>query len=512
MAEGNEPVLSMGHDTGLAALSNLPQRMSRYFHQAFAQVTNPPMDPIREKLVMSLRTYVGRHGSLLEETPQQAHMMELFSPVLTDAEVEELRNSDDPAFTSVWIEILFDPESGSDGMVAAIKGICERAESEVRQGTTIVVLSDRETDGTRAPIPITLVVGAVHHHLIATGLRMHASIIAVTGETRDSHDMACLIGFGAAAVNPYLAIEEVRAMAESGAVSLGIVEAQENYRASLEKGFLKIMSKMGICTVKSYRSSELFEAIGLDEEVCEMSFRFVHRRIGGIGFDRIASDAAHRHARFLGDDEEIQGFYKHRGRGVPHIASPRMVLALHKAVRAPGRDAWDAYLDVTERSRAAMELRDLLVLNPFGEPVDVEAVEPVDQIMRRFVTAAMSLGALSPEAHEALASAMNQIGGLSNSGEGGEDPARFGTELNSAIKQVASGRFGVTPGYLASADEFQIKMAQGSKPGEGGQLPGHKVTEEIAELRHTKPGVTLISPPPHHDIYSIEDLAQLIYG
>ncbi len=511
MAEGIEPVLSMGHDTGLAALSDLPQRLSRYFHQAFAQVTNPPMDPIREKLVMSLRTYVGRHGSLLEETPQQAHMMELFSPVLTDAEVEALRNSEDPAFKSAWLEILFDPDSGADGMVEAINDLCERAESEVRSGTTIVILSDRETDERRAPIPVTLAVGAVHHHLIATGLRMHASIIAVTGETRDSHDMACLIGFGAAAVNPYLAIEEVRALAESGAVPQGIIEAQENYRSSLEKGFLKIMSKMGICTVKSYRSSELFEAIGLDQEVCDLAFRFVHRRIGGVGFDRIAADAVRRHARFSGDGEEIQGFYKHRGGGVPHIASPLMVLALQKAVRAPGREAWSRYLELTEGSRPAMELRDLLQLNPVAEPVGVDSVESVEQIMARFVTAAMSLGALSPEAHEALAVAMNRIGGLSNSGEGGEDPGRYGTERNSAIKQVASGRFGVTPGYLASAEEFQIKMAQGSKPGEGGQLPGHKVTEEIARLRHTKPGVTLISPPPHHHIYSIEDLAQLIY-
>ncbi len=511
MMEGKEPILSMGHDTGLAALSEFPQRLTRYFHQAFAQVTNPPMDPIRENLVMSLRTYVGRHGSLLEETPQQAHMMELTSPVLSDADLEDLRTSDDPSFRSEWFDILFDPAGGSAGMVSALEEICAEAEAAVRDGATIVVLSDRATDDRNAPIPITLAVGAVHHHLIDVGLRLHASIIAVSGEPRDAHDLACLVGFGAAAVNPYLAIEQVRAMAVSGEVPQGAVEAQENYRSSLEKGLLKIMSKMGICTVKSYRSSELFEAIGLDDEVCDLAFRFTQRRIGGVGFDKITSDVIERHRRYVTGDEEIEGYYNHRRGGVPHVAAPRAVLALQKAVRSGDMDLYDKYLDLIEEARPVMELRDLLTVNAVGEPVPIDEVEPVDRIMRRFVTAAMSLGALSREVHETLAEAMNHIGGLSNSGEGGEDVNRFGTKLNSQIKQIASGRFGVTPGYLASAEEFQIKMAQGSKPGEGGQLPGHKVTAEIANLRHTEPGVTLISPPPHHDIYSIEDLAQLIY-
>jgi glutamate synthase (ferredoxin) len=511
MTEGKEPILSMGHDTGLAALSELPQRMTRYFHQAFAQVTNPPMDPIREKLVMSLRTYVGRHGSLLEETPQQAHMMQLTSPVLSDADLEDLRSSQDPLFESAWFDILFDPQGGAEGMVSAVKEICAEVESAVRSGATIIMLSDRATDPSSAPIPIVLAVGAVHHHLIDAGLRLHASIIAVSGEPRDAHDLACLIGFGAAAVNPYLAIEQVRAMAVADEVPHGAVEAQENYRISLENGLLKIMSKMGICTVKSYRSSELFEAIGLDDDVCQLAFRYTQRRIGGIGFDKIVKDVIERHRRYVGGGTEIEGYYKHRRGGVPHIAAPRAVLALQKAVRAGDMESFDKYLELVEESRPVMELRDLLHVENIGEPVPVDDVEPVERIMRRFVTAAMSMGALSKEAHETLAEAMNHIGGLSNSGEGGEEPRRFGTKLNSRIKQIASGRFGVTPGYLASAEEFQIKMAQGSKPGEGGQLPGHKVTPEIAELRHTEPGVTLISPPPHHDIYSIEDLAQLIY-
>jgi glutamate synthase (ferredoxin) len=511
MTEGREPILSMGHDTGLAALSDLPQRLTRFFHQAFAQVTNPPMDPIREKLVMSLRTYVGRHGSLLEETPQQAHMMQLTSPVLSDADLEALRTSDDPSFRSEWFDILFDPAGGADGMVSALDEICAEVEAAVRDGATIVMLSDRSTDEQNAPIPIALAVGAVHHYLIDVGLRLHASIIAVSGEPRDAHDLACLMGFGAAAVNPYLAIEQVRAMAVSNEVPLGAVEAQENYRTSLEQGLLKIMSKMGICTVKSYRSSELFEAIGLDDEVCDLAFRFTQRRIGGVGFDRIAADVITRHRRYVSGDTEIEGFYKHRRGGVPHIAAPRAVLALQKAVRSGDMELYDKYLNLVDEARPAMELRDLLAIDRIGDPVPIDEVEPVERIMRRFVTAAMSMGALSREVHETLAEAMNHMGGMSNSGEGGEDPRRYGTKLNSQIKQIASGRFGVTPGYLASAEEFQIKMAQGSKPGEGGQLPGHKVTAEIAELRHTEPGVTLISPPPHHDIYSIEDLAQLIY-
>ncbi len=511
MAEGETPILAMGHDTGLAVLSRHPQRLSRYFHQAFAQVTNPPMDPLRENLVMSLRTYLGRRGSILEETPQQAHLLELSSAVLSDADVVAITDARDERFSSVWLPIVFPAAEGSAGLRRAVDRLCAAAERAVADGASIVVLSDRETDADHAPVPILLAVGAVHHHLIRVGLRLRASIVAVSGEPRDAHDFACLIGFGASAVNPYMAIENVRAMAAAGRIPCGAVEAQENYRTSLEKGLLKIMSKMGVCTISAYRGSELFEAIGLDEEVCDIAFKNVQRRVGGAGFDRIAEHTLARHARYEGGGEEISGYYKFRRGGVEHINAPAAVLALQKAVRTGDWDRYEDYVRAIQRDRPPMELRDLLEIVPLGPPVPLEEVEPVERIMRRFTTAAMSLGALSPEAHEALAEAMNLIGGLSNSGEGGEDPRRFGTSRNSAIKQVASGRFGVTPGYLASAEEFQIKMAQGSKPGEGGQLPGHKVTEEIARLRHTEPGVTLISPPPHHDIYSIEDLAQLIY-
>jgi len=511
MTEGKEPVLSMGNDTGLAVLSELPQRLTRYFHQAFAQVTNPPMDPIRERLVMSLRTYVGRRGSILEETAQQARMMELSSAILSDAEVEALRSSEDPRFASEWIETLFPVGSGGRGLRAAVEAVAGRAVAAVEGGATIIVLSDRETDAAHAPIPMVLAVGAVHHALSDAGLRLSASIIAVSGEPRDAHDLACLIGFGASAVNPYLAIEEVRAMAERGEVEATAVAAQENYRVALENGLLKIMSKMGICTISSYRGSELFEAIGLEDDVCEMAFRFASHRIGGAGFDRIATDVEARHALFADGEEDPGGFYKHRRGADPHINSPRAVLALQKAVRNDDAEQWASYLEIVEADRPPLELRDLFDVKSAQVPTPLANVESVDRIVRRFSTAAMSLGALSKEAHETLAEAMNYLGGLSNSGEGGEDRARFGTPRNSPIKQVASGRFGVTPGYLASAEEFQIKMAQGSKPGEGGQLPGHKVTSEIARLRHTEPGVSLISPPPHHDIYSIEDLAQLIH-
>lgn len=316
-------------------------------------------------------------------------------------------------------------------MVGAINEICAEVEAVVRDGATIVMLSDRATDDRHAPIPIALAVGAVHHHLIDVGLRLHVSIIAVSGEPRDAHDLACLIGFGAAAVNPYLAIEQVRAMAVAGEVPLGAIEAQENYRTSLENGLLKIMSKMGICTVKSYRSSELFETIGLDDEICDLAFRFTQKRIGGIGLDRITADVVERHSRYVSGDEEIEGFYKHRRGGVAHVAAPRAVLALQKAVRSGDIDLYDRYLGLVQEARPVMELRDLLSVGAVGEPVDEEEVESVERIMRRFVTAAMSMGALSKEVHETLAEAMNHIGGMSNSGEGGEDTSRFGTKLNS---------------------------------------------------------------------------------
>ena len=509
MAEGSDPVGSMGDDTGLAVLAERPRRLTRFFHQMFAQVTNPPMDPIREHLVMSLRIQLGRRGPLLEDEPSQAHLIELSSPVLSDAELESIVRSGDPRFFSHWIPVTWPAAEGRDGMEKRLDAVCAEAAQAVKLGATIIVLSDRETSAEEAPIPILLAVGAVHQHLIDEGVRGDVSIVVVSGEPRDAHDVACLIGFGASAVNPYLAIDRVIGLVADGQVDIDPVTAQENYRAALESGILKIMSKMGICTLSAYRGSELFEVIGLAEKVCRRAFRNAPRRLRGLAMAEIADLALARHANYVDGEPESGGFYKHRRGEDLHITGPKVVLDLQKSVRSGETDAWGRYLE-TINDRPPAVVRDLLTFVQ-REPVPIEEVEPAEHIMRRFTTAAMSLGALSQEAHEALAIAMNMIGARSNSGEGGEDPNRYGTKRNSAIKQVASGRFGVTPGYLSSAEELQIKMAQGSKPGEGGQLPGHKVTPQIARLRHTEPGVTLISPPPHHDIYSIEDLAQLIY-
>jgi len=509
MAEGKTPTGSMGNDTALAALSEHPRRFSQYFHQAFAQVTNPPMDPIREHLVMSLRTYMGRRGSMLEETPQVAHLMELSSPILSDAELERIAFSGDGRIFSHWIPTVWPASRGAAGMRERLEAIAREATEAVSLGASIVILSDREVNAESAPIPMMLAVGAVHHRLIDEGIRMRASIVAVTGESRDSHDLACVIAAGASAVNPYLAIDQVRNLAEVGIVKVDPVIAQENYRSALQSGLLKVMSKMGICTVSAYRGSELFEAIGLDQEILDLGFRNTPARLHGRSMEDMASRVLEMHRLYEAGDEFVGGFYKQRRGGAHHVTSPGVVLALQKAVRSGSGSDWDDYLEAIE-DRPLSQVRDLLTFIE-RRPVPLEEVEPAERIMRRFVTSAMSMGAISAETHEALAEAMNQIGALSNSGEGGEDPSRYGTPRNSAIKQVASARFGVTPGYLASAEELQIKMAQGSKPGEGGQLPGHKVTPEIARLRHTEPGVSLISPPPHHDIYSIEDLAQLIY-
>lgn len=509
MASGRTPLGSMGNDTGLAALATVPQRLPRYMHEMFAQVTNPPMDPIRERLMMSSSIQLGRRGSILEDGPQQAHLIELSNPVISDAELESILGVDDPDFSHRWIEMTWPITEGHGGMKQRLDTICVESADAVRRGASIVVLSDRGSDAQNVPIPAVLAVGAVHHFLIEQGVRGNVSLVVVSGEPRDSHDLACLIGFGASAVNPYLAIDQVRDLAAVGIIDIDPVTAQENFREEMTSGLLKIMSKMGICTLSAYRGSELFEVIGLSEEVCEYAFGNAPRRLRGIGFQAVAEQALAAHARYAGQSAGTGGFYKHRSGGDHHITGPKVVLAARRSAASGEIEKWVDYLQVIDDRPPAL-VRDLLTPVE-GVPVAVDEVEPVDHIVRRFTTAAMSHGALSKEAHEALAQAMNMVGGLSNSGEGGEDPKRFGTKLNSAIKQVASGRFGVTPEYLNSAEEFQIKMAQGSKPGEGGQLPGHKVTAEIARLRHTEPGVTLISPPPHHDIYSIEDLAELIY-
>lgn len=509
MASGETPIGSMGDDTGLAVLAERPRRLTRYFHEMFAQVTNPPMDPIRERLVMSLRIQLGRRGPLLENVPSHAHLIELLSPILSDAELEGIVGSGDPRFISHWISAVWGVDQGPDGMTDRLDSICAEAAQKVRDGVAIIVLSDRETDAELVPIPAALVVGAVHHYLIDEGVRGDVSLVVVSGEPRDAHDIACLIGFGASAINPYLAIDRVISLAVADAVDVSPMTAQENYRKELELGLLKIMSKMGICTLSAYRGSELFEVIGLSESVCRKAFRNAPRRLRGNDFVEIARQAIEMHGRYSAEGRSPGGFYRHRRGEESHITGPRVVLDLQRAVRSEDPDGWAKYA-ASINTRPPALVRDLLTFVS-REPIDIAEVESVAHIMRRFTTAAMSLGALSAEAHEALAEAMNLIGAKSNSGEGGEDSRRYGTKLNSAIKQVASGRFGVTPAYLNSAEELQIKMAQGSKPGEGGQLPGHKVTAEIAALRHTEPGITLISPPPHHDIYSIEDLAQLIY-
>ncbi|HIE21750.1 MAG TPA: glutamate synthase subunit alpha, partial [Acidimicrobiia bacterium] len=466
MAQGVAPIGSMGDDTGLAVLSERPRRLSHYFHQMFAQVTNPPMDPIRENLVMSLRIQLGRRGPILEDAPSQAHLIELNSPILSDAELEAIVRSGDHRFFSHWIAATWPADHGPEGMEARLDEICAEAADAVRLGATILVLSDRETSSDDVALPILLVVGAVHHHLIDEGMRGRVSLVVVSGECRDAHDVACLIGFGASAVNPYLAIDQVIDLARSGMLDLDPVAAQENYRRTLEEELRKIMSKMGICTLAAYRGSELFEVIGLSEAVCRRAFRNAPRRLRGVGMAEIAKQALERHARYAGGKPESGGFYKHRGGEDLHVTGPKAVLELQKSVRSGEQAAWESYLE-TIRARRTLLVRDLLDFVQ-REPVPLNEVEPAQAIMRRFTSAAMSHGAISKEAHEALAEAMNMIGGMSNSGEGGEDPDRYGTSRNSAVKQVASGRFGVTPAYLHSAEELQIKMAQGSKPGEGG--------------------------------------------
>jgi glutamate synthase (ferredoxin) len=518
---GTEPVGSMGDDTPLAVFSKRPRLLYDYFKQLFAQVTNPPIDSIREKIVMSLSTYMGRRRSWLEESEAHARLIRIDSPFLLDYELKALQNIDDPAFGSVTIFCHFSSAKGPDDLDAALESICRQALEAIELGKGVIVLSDRFTDATKVPVPMLLAVGAVHHCLIREGKRLQASIVCESGEARDVHHFACLVAYGASAVNPYIAIDTIRESIESGEYGdLTLEMAMANFRGAIESGMLKIMSKMGISTISSYRGAQIFEAIGLSQAVIDRCFFGTRSVIGGITLRQIAEDAVRRHQQAYAAPEAAMldegGNYKvaKGGRGEFHANNPQVVLTLHRFLKSGKREEFLKYLETVEK-RDPVAPRDLLRFKP-RQPIPIDEVEPVESIRVRFTTAGMSLGALSPEAHECLAIAMNSIGGKSNSGEGGEDPSRYlvranGENANSAIKQVASGRFGVTPEYLASAQELEIKMAQGSKPGEGGQLPGHKVTPLIARLRHSVPGVPLISPPPHHDIYSIEDLAQLIY-
>jgi len=517
-ADGKEPVGSMGDDTPLAALSHKPRLVYTYLKQRFAQVTNPPIDPIREKLVMSLNSALGRRGSMLEERPENARLIKLPSPILTNAELDWLKQQ--PHLPVTTLSVLFPVDDGPAGMRARLRALCGEAREAVEAGCQIVVLTDRGVDAHHAAVPMLMAVGAVHHALINHGLRMRASIVAETAEPREDHHFACLIGYGAGGVNPYLALETVASL--GGPDELAARRAVANYKRAIEYGLYKIMAKMGISTISAYRGAQVFEAVGIAREVVDLCFAGTDSRVGGVGLEEMARDVLAFHADAFPRDSDAApaalpdvGFYRYRHGGEDHAFKPAVFKALHKCTRS---GKYEDYLEFAREveGRAPLALRDLLDLVPVGPPVPLDEVEPAEAIIRRFCTPAMSHGALSLEAHQTLAIAMNRLGAKSNSGEGGEDPARYhrrpnGDWPNSAIKQVASARFGVTPEYLASAKELEIKMAQGSKPGEGGQLPGHKVTEEIARIRHSVPGVTLISPPPHHDIYSIEDLAQLIY-
>ena len=508
MLKGEVPTGSMGNDSPLGILSSNKPRLSRFFHQLFAQVTNPPIDPIRERFVMSTKTYLGKRGSILKETSQQANLVTLKSPILNGGTYDKLVSNEFLGKKSEVISFCFNKEEKD--LQTALRDICVKVKDSIEnKKKSLIILSDRDVKIGESIIPSLLVTGTLHHFLIENGIRLKASLIVASGEIRDSHDLACHISYGVSAVWPYLALENVRKLvASEESIELSIAEAQENYTKTLNKGLLKIMSKMGICTVSSYRGSELFEIIGLDEEVIKSAFKYSKRRTEGIGFKAIQENL-----KIYSDEssENLGGFYKYKKNAEPHITSPATVLKLQKAVRSGDREMWSEYLETLE-NRADVQIRDLFTLPDTSQGFDNQNNAPsIESIYKKFTVSSMSLGALSEEAHQALAIAMNRLGAKSGSGEGGEDPLRYNTEKNSKIKQIASGRFGVTPDYLASAEEFQIKMAQGSKPGEGGQLPGFKVDSHIAKLRHTNEGITLISPPPHHDIYSIEDLAQLIY-
>ena len=509
---GQEAIGSMGDDIPMAVLSKKNRSLYDYFRQQFAQVTNPPIDPLREQVVMSLMTSFGSEKNLFEESAEHAHRLEVDSPVLSASKFEALLTNQDPSYKSVVFSLQYDPSEAD--LEKAIVGICEAVEQEVRKGSVVVVLSDRNLQDGLLPIHALLAMGAVHHHLVKVGIRCQSNIVVESATVRDPHHFATLIGYGATAVCPYLAYETLVDMVKTGQIE-GFEEAAlaKNYRKAINKGLYKILSKMGISTIASYRGSQLFEIVGLQSDVVDMCFTGTTSRIEGAGFKQL-EDEQKQLAKLAWNarkETEQGGLLKYVHGGEYHAYNPDVVNSLQEAVRSGDINKYRIYADeVNNRPPASMRDMLALKLDP-SKAISIDDVEPAQELYSRFDTAAMSLGALSPEAHETLAIAMNRLGGRSNSGEGGEDPARFGTEKISKIKQVASGRFGVTPHYLVNADVLQIKVAQGAKPGEGGQLPGDKVNKMIAKLRYSKPGVALISPPPHHDIYSIEDLAQLIF-
>ncbi|MGH3321638.1 MAG: glutamate synthase large subunit, partial [Streptosporangiaceae bacterium] len=524
-ASGAEPVGSMGNDAPLAVLSGRPRLVFDYFVQLFAQVTNPPLDAIREELVTSLQTRLGAEDNLLDPGPAACRQLVLPFPVLDNDDLAKIMHVDVPDFHAVTVQGLFDVSGGGEALSARLDEICAEVSRAIVDGARIVVLSDRGATADLAPIPSLLLTGAIHHHLVREKTRTKVGLVVEAGDVREVHHVALLVGYGAAAVNPYLAMATVEDMARTGAVDVTPEEAPRGLIKALGKGVLKVMSKMGVSTVASYTGAQIFEAVGLGPEVVERCFAGTTSRLAGVGFDQLAREIAERHRRaFPADDVrphhrtlDVGGDYQWRREGEPHLFNPQTVFKLQHSTRQRRYEIFKEYTGlVDEQSERLMTLRGLFDLREgLREPVPIEEVEPVSEIVRRFATGAISYGSISKEAHETLAIAMNRIGGKSNTGEGGEDADRYAADVNgdlrrSAIKQVASGRFGVTSEYLVNADDLQIKMAQGAKPGEGGQLPGHKVYPWIAKTRYSTPGVGLISPPPHHDIYSIEDLAQLI--
>jgi glutamate synthase (NADPH) large chain len=523
--QGEEPVGSMGTDTPLACLSDRPQLLFNYFKQMFAQVTNPAIDPIREDLVMSLNSYIGCEGNILEESARNCHTLKLRHPIITNQRLEKLRRVSWGDFLATTLAMHFPVRDGSVEISRSIDQLCRRASMAIKSGYTLLILSDRGVDEDYAPIPSLLALSAVHNHLVREGTRNQVALIVESGEPREVMHFALLLGYGASAVNPYLALETLEDLSKNGYFpsEFTLEKVLKNYMKAVDKGLLKIFSKMGISTLQSYQGAQIFEAVGLNRPLVERYFTGTQSRIEGVSMEVLAREALMKHAyavRPLAGSEthlEVGGEYQYRVRGERHLLNPTTVSKLQHAVRKSDFATFREFADTVNRqNRDLMMLRGMFDLVPAGPPVPLEEVEPAAEIVKRFATGAMSFGSISKEAHETLAVAMNRIGGRSNTGEGGEDEARFRPDANgdlrrSRIKQVASARFGVTTNYLVNADDLQIKIAQGAKPGEGGQLPGHKVDEVIARVRHSIPGVTLVSPPPHHDIYSIEDLAQLIY-
>jgi glutamate synthase (ferredoxin) len=522
---GEEPVGSMGTDTPLACLSDRPQPLFNYFKQLFAQVTNPPIDPIREEMVMSLTSYIGTERNILEETPANCHTLKLPHPILTNRDLEKLRRVSRGDLLAITLPALFRASEGEAGLRRALDELCRAASLAVRSGYTLLILSDRGVDKDYAPIPSLLALAAVHNLLVREETRTQVALIIESGEPREVMHFALLIGYGASAINPYLAIETLEDLAWRGHLPPEIKAeiTLKNFIKAINKGLLKTFSKMGISTLQSYRGAQVFEAIGLNKELVDTYFAATTSRLEGIGLDVLAREAQMKHEHAFRPITEfdtelaVGGSYHFRATGEHHLLNPLTISKLQHAVRQESFETFKEYTELIDnQSRNLCTLRSLMQLKKAEKPIPLDEVEPAKEIVKRFTTGAMSFGSISKEAHETLAIAMNRIGGKSNTGEGGEDEQRYkpdpsGDSRRSAVKQVASARFGVTTNYLVNADELQIKMAQGAKPGEGGQLPGHKVDEVIARLRHSTPGVGLISPPPHHDIYSIEDLAQLIY-